>query len=58
MGNEREIEKDSILHIRIASDKLGRYRKQAEAEGRTLSNWVEWHLDKVVTNTVKTKGRK
>lgn len=40
--------KDTILHIRISSEKLDRYRVQAEVEGRSLGNWIEWHLDPVV----------
>ncbi len=37
--------KTELLQVRIAPDKLDGYRTAAVAEGRTLSNWVEWHLD-------------
>lgn len=40
--------KESHLHMRIAENKLETYRAAAEREGRSLSNWVEWYLDRAV----------
>lgn len=37
--------KDDHLHIRIGSQKLEQCRALAEADGRTLSNWVERIID-------------
>ncbi len=34
--------KNEFLHIRISEDLKEKLRQAAEADGRTLSNYVEW----------------
>ena len=45
---EKTLKKSDHLHIRIDPAKLESYRRAAEADGRTLSNWVEHTLDLAV----------
>lgn len=40
---------DSFLHIRIARDKKASYMRQAQSEGKKLSEWVQEKLDAVVS---------
>jgi hypothetical protein len=36
----------SNLNIRVAPDELERWNAAAQADGRTLSQWVRWHLNR------------
>lgn len=35
-----------VLHLRASPDQLQRWRQAARADGRGLSNWVRWVLDR------------
>lgn len=36
----------SELHVMAMPDQLQRWRQAAQADGRDLSNWVRWVLDR------------
>ena len=44
--------KEERLQLRIAPAKKKSYEDRARAEGRSLNNWVEWHLDQVLAKPV------
>ena len=45
--------KTKILNIRIEPDLKKKARKVAEAEGRSLSNWVTWVIEKEIEKVRK-----
>lgn len=49
--------KTKILNVRIDPDLKKKARRIAEAEGRSLSNWVTWLIEKEIDKT-KKKAKK
>lgn len=47
--------KDKILNIRIDPDLKKQAKKLAEAEGRSLSNWVTWLINREIKKAGKDK---
>ena len=39
---------DSFLHIRVPREKKAAYVRQAQAEGKKLSEWVQEKLDSAI----------
>lgn len=48
-------ERDAYLTIRIPKRKREAYAQAAEAEKRSLTNWIEWNLDQVIKREVEPK---
>ena len=42
--------KNEFLHIRISEDLKEKLRQAAKADGRTLSNYVEWLVKQAVSD--------
>lgn len=41
-GSEHELGRTRPISVYLPPDMLAAARQQAQAEGRTLSNWVKW----------------
>ena len=41
------------LQVRVTSEQLDLFRKAAKAEGRSLSNWARYHLEKIANRLLK-----
>ena len=44
---------DRPLQIRITREQLDLFRQAAKAEGRPLSNWARYHLEKIANRVLK-----
>lgn len=44
---------DHPLQVRVTKEQLDLFRKAAEAEGRPLSNWARYHLEKIANRVLK-----
>ncbi len=56
IGAERERQPmDERLILRISKDLLDQIRGKAAAEGRSVSNYVRWNLEQLVTDKRKRR---
>ncbi len=44
---------DQPMQVRVTKEQLDLFRKAAKAEGRPLSNWARYHLEKVANRVLK-----
>lgn len=44
---------DLPLQVRVTAEQMDAYRKAAEADGRSVSNWARDRLDKAAAKDVK-----
>jgi predicted HicB family RNase H-like nuclease len=51
------VAKDKILNIRIDPDLKKQAKKLAQDEGRSLSNWVTWLINRELKRAGKKPGK-
>ena len=44
---------DQPLQVRVTKKQLDLFRKAAELEGRSVSNWARYHLEKIANRVLK-----
>ena len=52
------LKQDKRLDIRATAEDLERWQAAAEADGRTLSSWIRWHLNAASAAVKPTKATK
>jgi predicted HicB family RNase H-like nuclease len=45
--------KEKIINLRVESDLKRKAKKLAEQEGRSLSNWITWLIEREIRNSKK-----
>lgn len=45
--------KEKIINLRVESDLKKRAKKLAELDGRSLSNWITWLIEREIRNNKK-----
>ncbi len=54
MAKEKQFRNyDQALQVRITKKQLDLFHKAAAVEGRTLSNWGRYHLEKIANRVLK-----
>jgi len=44
---------DQPLQVRVTTEQLGRFQQAAEADGRSLSSWVRFTLERAADKALK-----
>jgi predicted HicB family RNase H-like nuclease len=45
--------KEKVINIRVENDLKRKAKKLAEREGRSLSNWITWLIEREIRNSKK-----
>ena len=48
--------KDKRIFLRVGSSRKELYRQVAEEDGRRLSDWIRWLMDRRTAEVVKANG--
>jgi hypothetical protein len=50
---EKSMSKQKVINFRISADTKQKAKKLAEADGRSLSNWITWLIEREIRKSKK-----